>query len=166
MRHNVYGKHLGRNKNQRTALFRGLIRSLVLHEAITTTDSKAKAVKGLIDRVISKSKDNSQASQNVVKSIIPQKEIVEKLSKEIAPRFKNRTSGFTKIVRLGIRPGDGAMMVKMSLISEDKQSLPSANAEDQKTGKSEVVKEVKEEVVEEKVEEKPKNKRTAKKESK
>ena len=121
MRHNVYGKHLGRTKNQRTALFKGLIRSLVLHGAITTTESKAKAVKGLIDRVIVKSKDKSEASKNVVKSIISQKEIIEKLAREIAPRFKNRNSGFTQIVRLGRRDGDGAMLVKMILIGESEK---------------------------------------------
>lgn len=119
MRHRVYGKHLGRDKNQRTALFRGLIRSLILHESITTTQSKAKAIKGLVDKLISKSKQNGNASQRVVLSILPQLEVSKKLIEEIAPRYKNRTSGFTNMVKLGIRAGDGSMMVKMSLVKEE-----------------------------------------------
>ena len=67
MRHKVYGKHLGRDKNQRTALFRGLVRSLFLQGSITTTDTKAKAVKGMVDRLITKSKDKTEASKRVIK---------------------------------------------------------------------------------------------------
>lgn len=126
MRHKVYGKHLSRDKNQRTALFRGLIRSLILQESITTTEAKTKAIKGLIDRIITKSKDSSNASQRVLESILPQKEVREKLLKDIVPGVKNRTSGFTQTVRLGRRLGDGAMMVKMSIISEKQKTNESA----------------------------------------
>lgn len=122
MRHKVYGKHLGRDTNQRTALFRGLIRSLILHESITTTDSKAKSIKGLVDRVISKAKDSSNASQRVLESILPQKQVREKLLAGIVPQVQGRTSGFTQTVRLGRRLGDGAMMVKMSLIKEESEN--------------------------------------------
>ncbi|MFH0937262.1 MAG: 50S ribosomal protein L17 [Candidatus Daviesbacteria bacterium] len=126
MRHRVYGKHLGRDKNQRTALFRGLIRSLILNSSITTTQAKAKAVKGLIDRLIVKSKQNSPAAKSAVEKIIPQKEIVKKLMEEIAPSYSKRTSGFTQIVALGKRQGDNAMMVKMSLMESDR-SRPEAD---------------------------------------
>lgn len=119
MRHSVYGKKLSRTKNQRTALFRGLIRSLILHGSIKTTISKAKAVKGLIDRLIVKSKKQTEASLAVVKSMLPQNDINQKLIKEIAPMYQNRSSGFTNMVRLGQRLGDGAMMVKLSWV-EDK----------------------------------------------
>lgn len=120
MRHRIYGKHLGRDKNQRTALFRGLIRSLFLQESITTTETKAKAIKGLVDRLIVKSKDKTEASKRVIVSIISQPEVIDKLMKEIGPRYSKRQSGFTQIVRLGKRAGDGAMLVKMSLVEENK----------------------------------------------
>lgn len=119
MRHKVYGKHLGRDKNQRTALFRDLVRALFLHESIITTQAKAKAIKGLVDKLITKGKDSSSASKRVISSALPQKEISKKLIEEIILRYPQRKSGFTQIVKLGTRPGDGAMMVKMSLISAD-----------------------------------------------
>lgn len=124
MRHRVYGKHLGRDKNQRTALFKGLIRSLILQEAITTTDTRAKAIKGLVDRLIVKSKENTNKSKEIISKTFAQKEVAKKLIDEIAPRYKNRTSGFTTIARMGTRLGDGAMMVKMSLIEEESRVLP------------------------------------------
>ena len=120
MRHKVYGKHLGRDKNQRTALFRGLVRSLFLQGSITTTDTKAKAVKGMVDRLITKSKDKTEASKRVIISTISDTEVVDKLIKEIGPKYSQRKSGFTQVVRLGKRMGDGAMMVRMSLIEEEK----------------------------------------------
>ncbi|MDO8638614.1 MAG: 50S ribosomal protein L17 [Candidatus Daviesbacteria bacterium] len=119
MRHRVYGKHLGRDKNQRTALFRGLVRSLFLQGSITTTETKAKAIKGLVDTLISKSKDKTEASKRVIISKISQPEVIDKLVKEIGPKYPKRQSGFTQIVRLGKRMGDGAMEVRMSLIEPD-----------------------------------------------
>ena len=118
MKHSVYGKKLGRDKNQRTALFRSLVRSLILHESIQTTETKAKAVKGLIDNLVVKAKDSSEASKRVVTSFLTQKEISEKLFKEIAPRFKQRSSGFTTSAKLGTRQGDGAMMVQIGWVGD------------------------------------------------
>lgn len=126
MRHRVYGRHLGRDKNQRTALFRGLVRSLFLHESITTTESKAKAIKGLVDRLISKSKQGSEAAKRVVYSTVSQPEVSKKLIEEIAPRYQERNSGFTSIIRLGRRAGDGAMLVKMSLVEGKKEEVSKA----------------------------------------
>lgn len=105
MRHNVNGKKLGRDKNERTALFKNLVRSLVLHGSITTTEAKAKAIKGLIDKTINQAKKSPSL-----------------LYKEIIPRLRTRSSGYTSVVKLGSRQGDGAMMVKMSLLLEEKVS--------------------------------------------
>lgn len=122
MRHKVYGKKLGRDKNQRTALFRGLIRSLLLEESIQTTQPKAKAIKGLVDKLITAGRKNTSATRRVIESALPQYGVSRKLIEEIAPRYKDRTSGFTQVVRLGRRTGDGAMMVRMSLIPEKKKA--------------------------------------------
>lgn len=114
MRHRVYGKHLGRDKDQRTALFKSLVRSLILEETIKTTQPKAKAVKGLIDKIINQAK--SETSKRLVSQFLIHKSVTEKLSKEILPRVKSRTSGYTSLVKIGPRLGDGAMIVKLSLI--------------------------------------------------
>lgn len=138
MRHKVYGRHLGRDKNQRTALFKGLVRSLFLYESITTTEAKAKSVKGLVDRLIVKGKRGDNASKNFILSMVPDKEIREKLLTDIAPRYPERPSGFTDLVKLGTRAGDGAMMVKMSLMEADKIKpavTPTAKKVSKKVGK-------------------------------
>lgn len=123
MKHSVYGKKLGRSKGERLSLFRGLVRALLVHQSIQTTEAKAKAIKGLIDKLINKAKHNSTSSRRVVESFLAQKEIAKKLIDEIAPRYKDdRVSGYTSIVRLGTRQGDGAMMVSMSLVEPMKKA--------------------------------------------
>jgi large subunit ribosomal protein L17 len=145
VRHNVYGAHLGRNKNQRTALFKGLVQSLILSESIQTTESKAKAVKGLVDKIINQAKDTS--SRRLVSQFLATKSTQDRLVKDILPRLKDRTSGYTSVVRLGARQGDGAVMVKMSLLlSEIKKETKPAKEEkvvevkEEKTSKKETVK--------------------------
>lgn len=117
MRHKVYGKHLGRDKDQRTALFKSLVRSLILEESIKTTQPKAKAVKGLVDKIITQAK--SPNSKRLVSQFLIHKNVSEKLTNEILPRVKSRTSGYTSLVKLGPRLGDGAMIVKLSLILDE-----------------------------------------------
>lgn len=135
MRHRVYGKHLGRDKNQRTALFRGLVRSLILHQSIQTTETKVKAIKGLVDKLISAAKKKTPASLKVVNSYIPDNEISKKLVEEIAPAFKDRSSGFTNTVRLGTRAGDGAMMTRISLINDKDKEVKKEKKLEVKKGK-------------------------------
>lgn len=160
MRHNVYGKHLGRNKNQRTALFRGLIRALVLEGSIVTTEAKAKAIKGLVDKLFAKAKKGDNASQNVIIKNIPQKEVVKKIL-ELAKTMKDRNSGFTQTVRMGTRPGDNAMMIKMSIIGGSEKSAKSAEPE--KVEEIESKKEVKIEKPKKVASKKPVSKKVSKK---
>lgn len=126
MRHRVYGKHLNRDKNQRTSLFRGLVRGLILHESIETTQAKAKAIKGLVDKLITAGRKDTESSRRVVNAFITQQDISRKLLKDIAPRYTDRVSGYTQMVRLGNRQGDGAMMVRMSLIKDEKPPMKSS----------------------------------------
>lgn len=123
MRHRVYGKILGRDKNERQQLFRSLVESLILSERIETTQAKAKAVRGLFDKIVNLAK--SKDTKRLVTQFLTHKKTVEKLEGEILPRVKSRTSGYTSITRIGKRLGDGAMMVSMSLILEDKKSSES-----------------------------------------
>jgi len=114
VRHRVYGRHLGRNKDQRTALFKSLVRSLLIAESIETTEAKAKSIKGLVDKLINQAK--SPKTRDSIGQFITDKSISDKLIKDIAPRFKTRISGYTSLVKTGKRVGDGAMLVRMSLM--------------------------------------------------
>ncbi len=114
MRHNVYGKHLGRDRNQRTALFKSLVRALILNEKIETTEAKAKSIKGLVDKLINQAK--APSTRRLMSQFLTEKSLSQKLVKEILPGLGSRNSGYTSIVKLGRRLGDGAMMVNMSLM--------------------------------------------------
>lgn len=118
MRHRVRGKKLGRNTAQRKALFRQLIVSLFLKEEIKTTLAKAKSIKSLVDKLVTKAKKSGLHQQRLIHAFLQNKKATKKLVKEIAPRFKKRTSGFTQIMRLGQRRGDNAMMVKIGLMDK------------------------------------------------
>jgi large subunit ribosomal protein L17 len=118
VRHRVYGKHLSRSKNERLALFRGLIRSLVLEGSLTTTEAKAKAIKPTVDKLVTAGRKNSPSSLRLIQSAVQQAEVIKKLLEEITPQYKVRNSGFTRTVRLGQRQGDGAMIVKMTWVNE------------------------------------------------
>ena len=124
MRHRVYGKHLSRTKNERTALFRNLVRSLILSEEIQTTEAKAKAIKGLVDKIINQAK--SPNTRRLMGQFLVEKDIQNRLIKEITPRLKGRDSGYTSVVKMGRRLGDGAMVVKMSLLLDSKKSEKAA----------------------------------------
>lgn len=126
MRHRVYGKHLSRSKDQRTALFKSLVRSLILEESIKTTLPKSKAVKGLVDKIITQAK--SETSKRLVAQFLPHKNVLEKLNNVILPRVASRTSGYTSVVKMGPRMGDGAMIVKMSLILDEAKAAPAKKA--------------------------------------
>lgn len=140
MRHRVYGKHLGRDRNQRSALFKNLVRSLILWEKIETTESKAKAVKGFVDKLINAAK--SPDTRRLISQFLIDKKTQEKLIKELVPKLFGRTSGYTSITRLGQRMGDGAMMVQMRLLVEEASRGVSKKMEKQaeKPGKKVVAK--------------------------
>lgn len=95
------------------------MQSLFLHQSIQTTESKAKAVKGLVDRIITQAKVKNHRAQ--IPTFINSKQAQEKLT-EVLPSLANRNSGYTSIVRVGQRKGDGAMMVRMSLLVEKTES--------------------------------------------
>jgi len=121
MKHKKAGKKLNRNTSQRKALFRNLIQNLIIHKEIKTTESKAKAIRRLTDKLITKSKVGSLHVRRQILAFLPDKKAANKLVDEIAVRFKKRTSGFTRFVRLGKRRGDDAMMVKMEFVEKAKK---------------------------------------------
>ncbi len=117
MRHRVYGKKLGRNKNERTALFKSLVQGLVLHGSIITTEPKAKAIKGLVDKIINLAK--SKNTKRLLSAYFSNKLLQMRLVKEIAPKLENRVSGYTSMIRIGVREGDRTVLVKMSIIGNE-----------------------------------------------
>ncbi len=117
MRHRVYGKKLGLDKNGRTALFKSLVQELVLHGTITTSESKAKAIKGLVDKIITLAK--SKHSQRLLSAYFVNKDLQERLVKDIVPKLGIRVSGYTSMVRIGTREGDRTTLVKMSIIGSE-----------------------------------------------
>ncbi len=101
------------------SILRNLIYSLVLFGQIRTTKTRAKAIQGWVDRLVTKTKKGTVAAQRDVLQFLPQKPVVEKLTKEIIPTLGERTSGYTKILRVGRRPGDGASMVLMQWVKDE-----------------------------------------------
>jgi len=116
MRHNVFGKQLSRDTGQRQALLKGLAGALIRSEAIETTETKAKAAQNLIDKLIAKAVKGKLPDIRQIESVIVDKSLVQKLVTEIAPRFKGRQGGFTRLIKLGTRAGDNAPMVRMELV--------------------------------------------------
>lgn len=141
MRHRVSGRKLSRDKDHRKALFRNLVTSLVLHEQIQTTEAKAKAVRGLVDKVITKGKTGSLHARRVLVGFLTNQKAVEKVVKILAPRFRQRSGGFTRIIRLGKRQGDNAPLVRMELVDKVVEKKPAKSARGGPGGKKKEKKE-------------------------
>ena len=118
MRHKVRGKKLSRNSSQRKALFKSLINSLFINGAIETTESKAKVIRSLVDKLISKGKKGTLNSRRLISAFLQNKKAVNKIVDEFSPLFTKRNGGFSRMTRLGKRRGDDAMMVKLELIEK------------------------------------------------
>lgn len=133
MRHRVAGRHFNRTSNQRKALFRGLIASLFEHQRIETTLAKAKAIKGLAEKLITFSKRGDLHSKRLVISYIPNRSVVSKLFSEIAPRFADRNGGYLRIIRTRQRVKDRAPMAIIEFVDYE-------NVKPKKPSKEEVTK--------------------------
>ena len=116
MRHRKDGYKLGRLTQHRWALFRNLLTGLFRHERIETTEAKAKAVRGLADHVITLAKRENLHARRQVLSLIPDSEVVGRIFDTIAARFSDRTGGYTRIIKAGVRRGDAAPMVLLELV--------------------------------------------------
>lgn len=118
MRHRVAGKKFSRDRGHRKALFKNLINALVIRGEVKTTESKAKAVRRLVEKLITKGKKGTVHARRLIGSFLQNKKAVNKIVDEISPTFKKRLGGFTRIIRLGRRRGDNAMMVKLALVEK------------------------------------------------
>ncbi len=117
MPHQIDGRKLGRKEGPRKALFKSLIVAVLRYEQIKTTEAKAKEVRGMVEHVITLAKDGSLASRRRIVAQLPDEPLViDKLFNEIAPKYSDRNSGYTRIVKLGARAGDNAPMVQLELV--------------------------------------------------
>lgn len=117
MRHLKAGRKLNRTSSHRTALMRNLVTALFRHERIETTDPKAKELRRWADRMISLGKQGSLHARRQALGFIRDKAIVTKVFDNLAPRFKNRHGGYTRIVKIGWRHGDHAALSVVELMA-------------------------------------------------
>ena len=117
MAHRIDGRKLGRKSAPRRALYRNLIVAVLRYEQIKTTEARAKEVRGQVEQMITLAKQGSLASRRRIVAALPDEPLViDKLINEIAPKYEDRSSGYTRIVKLGPRAGDAAPMVQLELV--------------------------------------------------
>lgn len=124
MIHSVFGTKLSRDTNQRQALLKGLVGAMIRSLAIETTEAKAKAVRGLIEDLITKAKRATLSDVRAIETVVADKELIDKLVHNIAPRIKSKSGGYTKMIKKGYRVGDNAPIVRMELILNDEVVKP------------------------------------------
>jgi large subunit ribosomal protein L17 len=117
MAHRIDGRKLGRKQGPRLALYKNLTVSVLRYERVRTTEAKAKEIRGRVERMITLAKRGDLAARRTVISELPNEPlVVRKLFDEIAPKYADRTSGYTRIVRIGQRSGDAAEIVQIELV--------------------------------------------------
>lgn len=120
-RHKIAGKKLNRNSASRKALYMSLARALLKNGTIKTTLAKAKALRPIVEPMITKARTNDLATKRRLFSALRDKEVLHKLMTEIAPRFANRAGGYCRVVRCGFRAGDNAPMAIIQLLPEQEE---------------------------------------------
>ena len=125
MRHSISGYRLGRTSGARIALRRNLIKQFFIHERIQTTKTKAAAIRGEAERLITIARNSANGSdtdkvnaRRLVISKLGDNQVIKRLFDEIAPRFATRNGGYTRVLKLGPRMGDAAEMVILELVEE------------------------------------------------
>jgi len=116
MRHQKKTVKLGRTKAPRKALLRNLAESLVIHESIVTTKAKAKALRPFIEPLVTKAKKNRPVDRENINKVLYTGKAIKKLINDIAPRYKERPGGYTRITKLGSRFTDGAEEAKIEFV--------------------------------------------------
>ncbi len=136
MRHNKKFNHLGRTADHRKAMLANMAISLIRHKRITTTLAKAKALKKYVEPLITRAKDDSTNSRRVVFRYLQDKESIKELFGPIAVKVVDRPGGYTRIIKLGHRLGDGADMAFIELVDFDENMAKTPKAEAKKTRRS------------------------------
>ena len=136
MRHNKAINHLGRKSGHRKAMMANMATSLIMHKRITTTVAKAKALKTYVEPLITKSKEDTTHSRRIVFSYLKNKEAIKELFGVIAAKVADRPGGYTRVLHLGFRPGDGADMALIELVDFNEAALTTKKEEKKSTRRS------------------------------
>lgn len=118
MAHRIDGRKLGRPTDHRLALFRNLVTDLLKHEKIITTEAKAKEVQGLAEKIITLGRRGDLHSRRQAMRFVYDKKVVDKVFQELGPRYADRPGGYSRLVKIGPRLGDGARMAQLQLVEE------------------------------------------------
>ena len=116
MRHRKAGRQLRRTSEQKLALMRGLAMSLIQHGAIETTEAKAKELRPFVEKLITKARSGTLHDRRMASRHVQQRAVADKLFSEVGPRFQQRKGGYTRILKIGHRKGDGAEMARIELV--------------------------------------------------
>lgn len=135
MRHSRSINHLGRTSSHRKAMLSNMAASLIIHKRITTTTTKAKALRSYVEPLITKSKEDSTHSRRVVFSYLKDKTAVTELFREISPKVAERPGGYTRILKTGNRIGDNAEMCIMELVDYNEAMLGKTETAKTKTSR-------------------------------
>ena len=169
MRHRVAHRKLGRTTEHRLSLLRNMAASLITHERIRTTVAKAKELRPFVEKLVTLGNRDSLHARRRALSILSSKTVVRRLFSDVSPRFSERPGGYTRILKLGPRQGDGAPMAFIEFVDYKfkggEAPAPAAKAKAKSTKEDEPVEPVKEEVEEpaEPEAKKPAKKKEAKK---
>ena len=151
MRHRKKSEKFSRSRAQRKALVKSLLKALIINERITTTTSKAKYLRAEVDKLITWTKQGTLAARRLAFSVLGDHKLVRRLFEVIGPRFKHIKGGYTRVLKAGVRRGDGASLSILELTRKEKKPK---------------VRKVKKEKVKEERPEKPEEKKAPKKEAK
>lgn len=116
MKHLRKGRQFGRKMGPKKALMKSLAKSFILHERIETTEAKAKELRSFVEKLITRSKVNNIHNYRLLIAKLGGQNVVEKLVKEIGPKYAERKGGYTRITKIGARPGDNAKMAIIELV--------------------------------------------------
>lgn len=123
MRHKRTINHLGRKSAHRKSMLANMATSLILHKRIETTLAKAKVLRSYVEPLLTKSKEDTTHSRRVVFSYLQNKEAITELFRAISPKITERPGGYTRIIKLGMRPGDSAEMCMIELVDFNENLL-------------------------------------------
>jgi large subunit ribosomal protein L17 len=116
MRHGMVSRRFDRPIGLRQLMFRNLVTEILDHEKIRTTEPKAKAVRGMAEKMITLAKSGDLSSRRQAMAFILDSKVAQKLFKELGPRYAERHGGYTRIIKIGTRLGDGASIVQIELV--------------------------------------------------
>ncbi len=133
MRHKKSFNHLGRTSTHRKAMLSNMATSLIINKRITTTLAKAKALRGYVEPLITKSKNDTTHSRRVVFSYLQDKDAVSELFREVSTKVADRPGGYTRIIKLGSRLGDSAEMAMIELVDYNENLLAEKTAKKKST---------------------------------